>query len=314
MKALQFRQYGGRDVLELNANVPRPAPAKGQVLVQVQAASINPVDWKIRLGYLKEYIPLTMPATLGVDFTGLIVDTAGSDSGLKLGDRVYGYASPLTGGSGSFAEFATVPISNVARAPQKGNAHEAAALPLAGASALQALEEHLKLQRGQKILIHGGGGGIGSLAIQIAKVIGASVATTAAGEDLTYVRSLGADVVIDYRTEAFESKVKSVDAVFDTVGGLTTTKSFQVLRPGGCLVSMHGQPDQTMATQYGITVMGQLTHVTTDVLSRLRELVEGGHVNIRIAKVFPLSRSKEAFELAEEGHPKGKVVFDVLAD
>jgi alcohol dehydrogenase len=276
MKALQIRQYGGKDVLKLNQNVARPLAGKEQVLIEVHAASINPIDWKIRAGYLKEMLPLTMPATLGGDFSGIVVAAGEPASKLKAGDRVYGYASLLSGGSGSFAEFVTAKIPTVAPAPQKANSVETAALPLVGVSALQAIEQHIKLQRGQKILIHGGAGGIGSVAIQVAKSIGAYVATTASEEERAYVQELGADEVIDYKKEAFEVKLKHFDAVFDTIGGDTGEKSFKVLRKGGTLVSMLGQPSSKLAQETGVTAIGQSTHTTTEALTRLAQLVDSG--------------------------------------
>lgn len=281
MKALQINQYGGRDVMKINANASRPVPSKGQVLIEVHAASINPIDWKVRAGYMKEMVPLTMPAILGGDAAGVVAEVGEGVSGVKPGDRLYGYPSLLTGGSGSFAEFVVAPASAVASAPQKVNVVEAAALPLVGASAVQALEQHIKLRQGQKILIHGGGGGIGSIAIQIGKLLGAYVATTAAGDDVAYVQSLGADQVIDYKKESFEQRVKDFDAVFDTVGGDTTKKSFKVLKKGGTLVSMLGQPDAALAKQQEVTAIGQFTQVTTEVLTRLAQLVDEGKVKIR---------------------------------
>ncbi len=311
MKAVQIRQYGGKDVLEFNQNAPKPIVGDGQVLVEMQAASINPVDWKIRSGYLKEMAPLTMPATLGGDVCGIVAAVGTSVSTLKVGDRVYGYASLLSGGSGSFAEFVAAKLSTVALAPKKSSVIETAALPLVGASALQAIEQHMKLQPGQKILIHGGAGGIGSVAIQAAKSIGAYVATTARADDRAYVHELGADEVIDYQQEAFEEKLKNLDAVFDTIGGETTEKSFKVLRKGGMLVSMLGQPHPEMAQKMGVVAIGQSTHVTTEALKRLAQLVDRGAVKIRVAKVNPLEKAKEAFQLVEEGHPQGKVVFEI---
>jgi NADPH:quinone reductase-like Zn-dependent oxidoreductase len=310
MKALQIKQYGGRDVLDLNPNAPRPAPGKGQVLVEVHAASLNPIDWKVRAGYLQEMVPLSMPATLGGDVAGVVAGVGESVAGLKVGDRVYGYPSLLAGGTGSFAQFVAAPTAAVAAAPNNLNDVESAALPLVGASAVQALEQHIKLQRGQKILIHGGGGGIGSLAIQIAKSIGAYVATTAGADDQAYVEGLGADQVIDYKKEAFEERLKDFDAVFDTVGGETTEKSFKVLKKGGVIVSMVGQPDPKLAQRYGVTAIGQLTKVTTDILKRLAQLVEAGTIKTRVAQVFPFEKAKEAFQLVEEGHPQGKVVLE----
>lgn len=311
MKAVQIHQYGGKDVLELNQNALKPVAGDGQVLVEVHAASINPVDWKIRAGYLKEMAPLTMPATLGGDFCGIVAAVGTSASTLKVGDRVYGYASLLSGGSGSFAEFVSTKISTAAPAPQKGTFVEAAAFPLVGASALQAIEQHIKLQPAQKILIHGGAGGIGSVAIQAAKSIGAYVATTASADDRAYAQELGADEVIDYKQEAFEDKLKNFDAVFDTIGGDTMEKSFKVLRKGGTLVSMVGQPPPEMAEKAGVRAIGQSTHVTTEVLKRLAQLVDRGAVRIRVAKVYPLEKAVEAFQLVEAGHPRGKVVLEI---
>ncbi|HEX2055419.1 MAG TPA: NADP-dependent oxidoreductase [Nitrospiraceae bacterium] len=311
MKALQIREYGGREVLHLTETAPKPTSAHGQVLVEVHAASINPIDWKLRAGYLKEHVPLTMPATLGVDCCGIVSSVGESESGLKVGDRVYGYAGVFTGGSGSFAEYATINASEVALAPQRVSVVEAAAAPLVGISALQALEEHIKLQHGQKILIHGGAGGIGSVAIQIAKWIGAYVATTAGGDDRRYVEELGADEVIDYKKEAFEKRLADFDAVFDTVGGSTTEKSFKVLKKGGTLASMLGLPDAALPQQHGVTVIGQVTHVRTALLKRLADLLDAKTIAIRIAKILPLDKAQDAFQLAEEGRPRGKVVFEI---
>jgi alcohol dehydrogenase len=311
MKAVQIQRYGGNEVLELNQNASKPSVGKGQVLVEVHAASINPVDWKIRAGYLKEMAPITMPATLGGDFLGVVADAGESFSDLKVGDRVYGYGSLLSGGSGSFAEFVAALVSTVAPAPQKVKSVEAAALPLVGVSALQAIQDHIKLNRGQKILIHGGAGGIGSVAIQIAKSMGAYVATTGSADDMAYVKELGADEAVDYKKEAFEKRLKEFDAVFDTVGGDTTAKSFTVLKKGGTLVSMLGQPDPTLAQKAGVTAIGQNTHVTTEVLKRLAQLVDSGAIKIHVDKAFPLEKAREAFQRLEEGHPRGKVVLEI---
>lgn len=310
MKALQMRQYGGRDVLEFTRNAPKPAVGKNQVLIEVQGASLNPIDWKIRAGYLKEHLPLTMPATLGGDVSGVVVEVGPSVSGLQAGDRVYGYASVVSGGSGSFAEFVAARTSTVAPAPQKVPLSRTAAMPLVGVSAVQAIEQHIKLERGQKILIHGGAGGIGSVAIQLAKSIGASVATTASADNRAYVQGLGAETVVDYKTEAFEEMLTQYDAVFDTIGGETTTKSFKILKTGGTLVSMLGQPDPALAKQYEVTAIGQMTQVTTDVLKRLAHLVDNGVITIQVDRIFPLDEAVEAFRLLEEGHPRGKVLLE----
>lgn len=311
MKAIQINKYGGNEVLEINNNVPKPTPSKGQVLVEVHAASINPVDWKIRAGYLKEIAPLQFPATLGGDFAGRVCELGEGVSDFKVGDKVYGQAIVLNGGSGSFAELLAANTANTTRKPVSINFVEAGALPLTGASAIQVLEEHIKLQNGQKILVHGGAGGIGHIAIQLAKFIGAYVATTVSTNDKEFAKSLGADEIIDYKTQPFEEILKDFNAVFDTVGGETADKSFRVLKKGGIIVSMVGQPNLALAEKYGITAVGQNTNTNAEHLNRLAELVDSGKVKVHIAQVFSLEQVKEAFAYLEEGHPRGKVVLKI---
>lgn len=213
MKAVQINSYGGNDVLEINENASKPSLSEDQVLVEVYAAGINPIDWKVRAGYLKEFVPLSFPATLGGDFSGVVVEVGEGITNFKVGDEVYGQGGILNGGSGSFAEFVAANIGKTALKPNNLDFTQAAALPLAGVSALQALEDHIRLAKGQKILIHGGAGGIGTFAVQLAKSQGAYVATTVAGKDIDYVKSLGADEVIDYENEVFEDKLADFDAV-----------------------------------------------------------------------------------------------------
>ncbi|MDP3685324.1 MAG: NADP-dependent oxidoreductase [bacterium] len=227
MKAAQINAYGGNEVVELNANAPTRTVSPGTLLVEVRAAGVNPVDWKIREGYLQQMAPLQFPATLGGDFSGVVTELGNGVSGFAKGDEVYGQASVLGGGSGSFAEFLSAGSTTVGQKPKNVSHTEAAALPLAGVSALQALTEHLKLALGQRILIHGGAGGIGSFAIQLAKHLGATVAATASADDADYVKDLGADQVIDYKTQQFEDVIRDYDAVFDTVGGETYSAILQ---------------------------------------------------------------------------------------
>lgn len=311
MKAVQINSYGGTEVLELNENAPKPTLSKGQVLVEVHAASINPIDWKIRAGYLKEMAPLHFPTTLGGDFAGVVLEVSEDVSDFKVGDEVYGQAIVLNRGSGSFAEFVAANAGNTARKPENVTFEEAAALPLTGVSALQALEEHIKLQSGLKILIHGGAGGIGHIAIQIAKSQGTHVATTVSMNDLDFVKQLGADEVIDYKNQKFEEILKDFDAVFDTVGGEVTDRSFRVIKKGGMIVSMVGQPNPELAKKYEVTAIGQGTDTTTEHLNRLAELIDSGKIKVNVDKVYPLGQVKEAFKLKEEGHPRGKVVLKV---
>ncbi len=311
MKAVKYSNYGGIDVLKVVTDADKPVIHDGQVLVEVEAASINPVDFKVRLGYMKDFVPLKFPATIGGDFSGIVKEIPGNDSGFKVGDKVYGQAVVLNGGSGSFAEFAAANIANIAHMPTTVDFLKAAALPLAGASAIQAIEDAIKLKNGQKILIHGGAGGIGSIAIQLAKSIGAKVATTVSEKDVSFVKELGADIVIDYHKQRFDEDLKDFDAVLDLVGGDATEKSIKVLRKGGVLVSLAGRPDEALAKKSGVTAMGQMTVTDTKHLDRLAALVDKGAIRIHVDKVFTIDRALEAFTYAESSHPRGKVVLAI---
>lgn len=306
MKAVQIESYGGSQVIKIN-NAERPTLTEGHIIVEVKAAGVNPVDWKIREGYLKGMMTLNFPATLGGDFSGVVVEADGKQ--FKKGDEVFGQAGLWRGGSGSFAEFAAADINTVSLKPKKVNHVEAAALPLAAVSAYQVLVEHIKLSKGKKILIHGGAGGIGTFAIQIAKNVGAYVSSTAATQDLEYVKDLGADEVIDYKKQAFETTAKDYDAVFDTVGGETYTKSFTILKNGGIIVSMVEQANEGLMKQYGVTSIGQYTQINPEVLGKIAGLVENGVLKVHVDKTFPLEKTAEALDYLQNGNPKGKVVI-----
>lgn len=301
MKAAQINTYGANAV-EISSDAPKPAASDGKILVEVHAAGVNPFDWKLREGYMQKMIPLKFPATLGGDFSGVVADT---------GEEVYGQAIIVGGGSGTFAEFVSAPVKSIAPKPKTVNHTEAAALPLTGVSALQALTGHIPLSKNQKILIHGGAGGIGTMAIQIAKHIGAYVATTATGNELPYVKELGADEAIDYKNQRFEDVVQNYDAVFDTVGGETYARSFPVLKKGGVIVSMLEQPNEAAIKQYGVSAIAQATRVTSKRLTKLAELVDKGVVKVHIDRTFPLDQAGEALTYLQTGHPRGKVVIQV---
>ena len=318
MKAVQISSYGGIEVLSVNENVPEPKAGEGQVLVEVHAASINPFDWKLRQGYAKEYIKLEFPATIGGDFSGKVVGLGENAADFAVGDEVYGQAAVIAGGTGAFAQKLAAPVGKIAKKPQKADFLQAAALPLVGQSALQALETHIALKPKQKILIHGGAGGIGHVAIQLAKALGAYVATTISADDVDFVKEPGADEVLDYKAEKFEEKLSEFDAVFDTVGGEVTDKSFKVLkkslpagRQGGVIVSMAGAPSEHLAKEYGVNAIGQNTQGDRERLERLAELVDSGKIKVHIDGVFSLDEVKEAFSHQEQGHPRGKVVLKI---
>jgi len=305
MKAAQFGEFGDPSVMVVN-EVEKPVAGPWQVLVEVKAASINPFDDKLRSGMYGHKWQL--PMTAGGDMAGVVAAVGDGVAGVKSGDKVYGQAAAVAGNSGALAEFAVTKQDQVAIMPGNVDFEEAAALPLVGVSALQALKQQIGLRRGQKILIQGGAGGIGQVAVQIAKHLGAQVAVTVSTPDVAYARELGADVVIDYTKHRFEDEVQDYDAVFDTVGGEVFGRSLGVLKRGGVAVSMLGPVDEAKAKELGVTVGTQQTRVNPEVLGELRQLVEDGVVKIRIDSTYPLAEVREAFVKFENG-ARGKVLL-----
>lgn len=310
MKVAQIQNYGHGDVIEI-ADVEKPTPKKGQVLIEAYASSINPFDTIIREGFMQKMMPLKFPITLGSDVAGVVVELGEGVTKLHVGEKVYGQGIVLAGGSGAFAEFVACPATSIATMPENISFNEAAAVVLTGVSAVQAICEHFDLQANQRILIHGGAGGIGTIAIQIAKLIGAHVATTATDAGIKYVKDLGADEVIDYKKEAFEDMLTEYDAVFDTVGGETYDKSFKVLRRGGKIVSMLVQPNEELMARYGVVAIAQITKVNTEHLDMLRNFITVEDVTVHVDKVYPLEKIKEAFEAKEKGDVKGKIAIEI---
>jgi len=313
MKAARISEYGGPEVISIE-EIAEPGIEPHQVLVEVHAASINPFDGKIRSGAMKDYIPLTLPVTLGGDIAGVVKQVGSDVTGFAIGDEVYGQANAVSGSSGGFAEVAAAAAANLSTKPSNVSFEEAASLVLVGASALQAINEHIKLQPGQKLFVHGGAGGIGTVAIQVAKQIGAHVATTATGSGVDLVKALGVDEVIDYKTEDFSTKLAEYDAVFDTVGGDDFAKSLGILKKGGIAVTMAAQVDEATASELGVTAIAQMTATTTEVLDELRALVETGVVAAQIDKTFSLDQIADAFRAKEEGSVNGKVVIAVAEE
>lgn len=310
MKAAQINEYGDPQVIQL-AEIDTPTPSEGYVLLEVHAASLNPFDTSIRSGAMKDMIPLELPITLGGDIAGVVTGLGEGVSELAVGDTVYGQANVVAGNSGAFAEYAVTKAGQIAPAPKGLDFQQAAAMPLVGVSALQALTEHIHLTSGTKIFIHGGAGGIGTVAIQIAKHIGAYVATTATGDNIQFVKDLGADEVIDYKSQDFTDILTDYDAVFDTVGGDDFAKSLSILQTGGIAVSMIAPPDEAQAAELGVTALTQATWVTAAMLDELRQLIESGVVTPHIDQVFPLDDIQKAFEAREGGSIRGKIVIAV---
>jgi alcohol dehydrogenase len=321
MKSAQIKTYGDSEVLEINPNAPSPnEESKGKVLLSVKAAGVNPSDWKLREGFFKQIVPLQFPATLGMDFSGVIEKVGvGVASDLKQGDDVYGQAGVMAGGSGAFAEMALANADKITHKPKTLTHEQAAGLPLVGVSAWQALVETVGLTKGQKILIHGGAGGIGSISIQLAKHLGAYVATTVSINDIQFVKEeLGADEVIDYKTQKFEDVLPhDFDAVFDTVGGETYTRSFKVLKrgggggssSGGIIVSMLEQPVQELMDQFGAKAVFLFSQVNRERLTKLAEWVDQNNIRVNVERTFPLDEARSALDYQRDVHPRGKIVL-----
>ncbi len=315
MKAAQIRSYGDSEVVEINQSASSPNdPSEGKVLVSVKAAGVNPSDWKLREGFFKQMVPLQFPATLGMDFSGVIEKVGvGVASDLKQGDEVYGQSGVFAGGSGAFAEMALANADKIAHKPKTLSHAQAAGLPLVGVSAWQALVETIGLSKGQKILIHGGAGGIGSIAIQLAKHLGAYVATTASTNDIQFVKEeLGADEAIDYKTQTFEDVLShDFDAVFDTVGGETYTRSFKVLKRGGggIIVSMLEQPVQELMDQFGVKAVFLFSQANRERLTKLVEWVDQNNIRVNVERTFPLDEARIALDYQRDVHPRGKIVL-----
>jgi alcohol dehydrogenase len=318
MKVAQIRRYGNSEVVEINQSNPSPNdPCEGKVLVTVKAAGVNPADWKVREGFFKQMAPLQFPSTLGMDFSGVIekVGEGVSSSDLKQGDEVYGQAGVLTGGSGAFAEMALANADTIAHKPRTLSYQQAAGLPLVGVSAWQALVETIGLSKGKKVLIHGGAGGIGSISIQLAKNLGAYVATTVSTNDTQFIKEeLEADEVIDYKFQKFEDVLSDeYDAVFDTVGGETYTRSFKVLKrgSGGIIVSMLEQPVQELMDQFDVKAVYQFTQVNRERLTRLAEWVDQNNIRVNVERTFPLDEARAALDYQRDVHPRGKIVLEM---
>jgi alcohol dehydrogenase len=313
MKSAQIKSYGGSEVVEINQSTPAPNdPSAGKVLVRIKAAGVNPADWKVREGYFQQMIPLQFPSTLGMDFSGIIEKVGKGVSDFEYNDEVYGQASVIRGGSGAFAEMALANADSIAHKPKTLSHEEAAGLPLVGVSAWQALVETIELSSGQKILIHGGAGGIGSIAIQLAKHLGAYTATTVSTNDKQFAKGIGADEVIDYKTQNFEDVLShDYDAVFDTVGGETYTRSFKILKRGGIIVSMLEQPNQELMDRFGVKATYQFTQVNRERLTKLAQWVDQNNIRVNVDRTFPLDEAGKALDYQRDVHPRGKVVLQV---
>jgi NADPH:quinone reductase-like Zn-dependent oxidoreductase len=330
MKAFVVERYGGADAVRA-ADVPNPLVGDDDVLVQIHAASVNPLDYRTRDGAVKAILPYRVPFILGNDMAGVVVAVGAAVTGFAVGDEVY--ARPDKNRIGTFAELIAIHQDDVAIKPTTLTMEEAASIPLVGLTSWQALVERANLQPGQKVLIHAGSGGVGTIAIQLAKHLGASVATTTSTSNIDLVKRLGADVVVDYKKQDFESVLHDYDVVLDNLGGETLKRSLQVLKPGGKIISIAGPPDPAFAKELGANPIVKLAmtalsfrtrrrarrhHVTYsflfmtangDQLRKLTALIEAGTIRPIVDRVFPFESTREALAYLEQGRAKaGKVV------
>lgn len=306
MKAAIIKDYA-TDVIIGDVDKPKLNP--DSVLVEVHAASLNPIDNIVRAGYLKDMIPVSFPYVMGYDVSGIVTETGANVTKVKVGDAVY--ARPNQDDAGSLAEFARIKESELALKPESISHAEAASIPLAGLTAWQALVDKAGLKAGQKILIHAGSGGVGTLAIQIAKHIGAHVVTTTSAKNADLVRSLGADEVIDYKTQKFEDVVSDYDVVFDMMGDDTMARSFGVLKKGGILVSIKGQDTDNLAEKHGVRFEWFFMSPSGEQLTQLGGLIEKGIVKPVIDSSYKLTEVSAAYDKLADGHAVGKIVVTV---
>ena len=304
MKSAVINEYGDNSVVQYT-DVDRPEPQAGEILVKVHAAGVNPVDWKIR-GGAGQRMGMTLPIHLGSEITGIVEKLGDGVSGFKDGDAIYGIIK-----SGGFAEYAVANAVDMARKPTSIDFIHAAAVPLGALTAWQAMFDVAKLASGQRLLLTNGSGGVGSMAVQLAKAKGAHVTAMASGLNEEYVRGLGADEFIDYTEQPFEQVARDMDVVFDTVGGDTFQRAFITLKKGGFLVTSVAFPKDE-SQQHGVSVERVLCKPNAGQLASIRELVEAGKLRAHVATVLPLAQVKHAFELSEGGRTRGKIVLQTI--
>jgi NADPH:quinone reductase-like Zn-dependent oxidoreductase len=308
MMAWRVHEFGPPEVMRLE-RVPRPDPGPREVLVKVRAAGVGPWDGWIRAG--RSALPQPLPLTLGSDLAGDI-EAVGSDvSEFRVGDQVYGVTNPRF--IGAYAEYAMASAAMIARKPTSLTYVEAASVPVIAVTAWQGLFDEARLKADQTVVIHGAAGNVGAYAVQLARRAGIRTVATAATDEVARVRKLDADTVIDFQTRRFEDEVREVDAVLDLVGGETQECSFRVLRRGGRLISAVSHPDQNLARRHGVDATFFLVKVTSQALTEIAGLIDGGKLRTRVGTVLPLADAREAHFILEGRRPpsKGKIVLSV---
>lgn len=310
MHAVRFHEYGGPERI-VYEEVVVPTPGAGELLVRVRAAGVNPVDAKMRSG-LGKRLQLPLPFTPGFDVAGGVVAVGEGVTRFRPGDDVFAYLALSRGGG--YAEYAIVREEEAAPKPATVDAVHAAAIPLAALTAWQALFDTARLAEGQTVLIHGASGGVGTFAVQLAKAKGAKVIGTASGRNQAYLEELGADVAIDYETQRFQNVVRDVDVVLDTVGGETLTRSFEVVKSGGFVVSVVDDPARHAPGGSKVRTASILVKPDGEELAKIGALIDEGRVTVVVSETFPLVGAQAAHEKIETGHTRGKIVLEVGAE
>ena len=305
MRVIQVYSYGGPEQLKLEQK-PRPEPQAGEVLLRVHAAGVNPVDWKIRQGLLKDFMPVTFPYTPGIEVAGVVEDVGPGVTASEIGQAVFGQSA-----RGAYAEYITAPVEALALKPETLSFAEAATVPVGATTAWRALFEHGGLQAGQRVLIQGAAGGVGLFAVQFAKWKGAQVIGTASTANLDFVRGLGADTVVDYTTTPVESVIQDVDLVLDGIGAETLISSLAVIKRGGTLISIAGPPSQETAKARGVHATMIRSQPSRELLQIVTRLIDEGRLKVTAGKTFPLSEVQQAHEYSRSGHGRGRIVLQI---
>jgi NADPH:quinone reductase-like Zn-dependent oxidoreductase len=311
MRAVRFHQYGGPEQL-LVEQVPRPEPQAGEVLIRVYAAGVNPIDWKIRQGVFKQFMPLPLPCTPGNEFAGTIERLGTGVTAFQLGQSVYGRE-----GKGTYAEYMLAAADALLPKPRRISFDQAASLPIGARTAWIALFYLADLQAGQRVLIHGAAGGMGNYAVQLARWKGAHVIGTASVNNLEFVRALGAEAVIDYQATPFEQVVHEVDVVIDPIGGETQERSWPVITPGGTLIAIGHPASEERARQYGVRTLSTLgdhrgpQRLSPEPLQTISTLLEAGMLLPQPGKIFPLEEARQAQAFSETGHGRGRILLHI---
>ena len=310
MNAIRIHSYGNPELMQLD-DAPMPACGANDLLVRVVAAGVNPIDWKIRAGAMAHGLPKAFPITLGWDAAGVVDAVGSSITHFKVGDEVCFYAEFMRGGT--YAEYVAVDASQVAVKPRTLGFAAAAALPMAGQAAWTALVDTAQIQRGMRVLIHGGAGAVGRVAVQLAKEAGLHVIATASGADVALAHSLGADEVIDYRSQRFQDQARDIDIVLDTVGGPTQEASWGVMKLGGILVATAMPPSPERAAAAGVRSAFVFTSPRGAVLAKLAERVDAGSLRVLVGQEFALVDAAQAHRLGERGKARGKMILHINA-